>query len=70
MKSIRQRQISYDTAYKWNLNKQTNKQWYRWMYLQDRNRITDVENKLMVTSRETGVGGREGGKNLEIWIDI
>ena len=23
--------------------------WYRWIYLQNRNRVTDVENKLMVT---------------------
>ena len=38
------------------------------MYLQDR--ITDVENKLMVTRGETGEGGREGGRNLETGIDI
>ena len=25
------------------------KKWYQWIYLQNRNRITDVENKLMVT---------------------
>ena len=28
-------------------NKQ--KQWYKWTYLQNRNRITDVENKILVT---------------------
>ena len=42
-KSDRERQISYDIAYMWNL-----KLWYKWTYLQKRNRVTDVENKLMV----------------------
>ena len=41
---VRQRQISYDIAYMWNLKKG-----YKWTYLQSRNRVTDVENKLMVT---------------------
>ena len=39
----RQRQISYIT-YTWNLKKQ-----YKWTYLPKRNRVTDVENELMVT---------------------
>ena len=34
----------------WNLKK--------WTYLQNKNRLTDIENKLMVTKEE-----REGGKN-------
>ena len=34
-------------------------------YLQNRNRITDVENNLMVTRED-----REGGLNWEIKIDI
>ena len=38
-----ERQI-YDIAYMWNLKKQ-----YKWTYLQNRNRVTNVENKLMVT---------------------
>ena len=46
--SNRERQISYDVAYMWNLKK-----WYNWTYLQNRNRVTDVENNLMVT------GGKE-----------
>ena len=29
---------------------------YKWTYLQDRNRVTDVENKLMVTKGEGGEG--------------
>ena len=68
MKSVRQKQISYDIAYMWTLKK-NNKLWYRLMYLQDRNRITDAYNKLMVTRGETGEGGREGGRNLETGID-
>ena len=43
-KSDRERQISYDIAYMWPLKKG-----YKWTYLQNRNRVTDVENKLMVT---------------------
>ena len=49
-KSDRDREISYDIAYMWNLKK-----WYKWTYLQNRNRVTDVENKLMVTK-----GGKQG----------
>ena len=34
----------YDIAYKiWKI-------WYKWTYLQTRNRLTDLENKLMVTN--------------------
>ena len=56
-KSDKEGQISYDIAYMWNLKK-----WYKRTYLQDRNRVTDVENNLMVTSGEIG-----GGINWEIW---
>ena len=38
-KSERERQISYNITFMWNLEK-----WYRWIYLQSRNRVTDVEN--------------------------
>ena len=44
----------------WNLEK-----WYRCSYLQNRNRDTDVENKLMDTEGE----GRDG-MNWEIGVDI
>ena len=40
-KSDRERKISYDKTYKWNL-----KQWYKWTYLQNINRPTDIESKL------------------------
>ena len=30
--------------------------WHKWMYLQNRNRLTDIENKLMITKKERGEG--------------
>ena len=33
------------------------KKWYKWIYLQNRNRLLDTENRLMVTKREKGRGG-------------
>ena len=58
-KSERGKQISYINThthiyiyiYIWNLEK-----WYRWTYLQGRNRDTDVENKCIDTARERRVG--------------
>ena len=44
----------------WNLKK-----WYKWTYLQNRTRITDVENNLMITKGERGKG-----INWEVGIDI
>ena len=49
-KSDRERQISYDIAYMWDLKK-----WYNLTYLQNRNRVTDVKNKH----------GYQGGKGVE-----
>ena len=43
----------HDIAYMWNLKKG-----YIWTYLQNRNRVTDVENKLMGQSQYGGRGGR------------
>ena len=45
----------------WNLEK-----WYRLTYLQGRNRHADVQNGRV----DTGEGGRGGGMNWEIGIDI
>ena len=39
---------------------------YKWTFLQSRNRLIDVENKLMVTKEET----LEGGINDEFGINI
>ena len=50
-KSDRERQISYDITYMWNLKK-----WYKWTHLQSRNRFTDIESKLMVTKGESKEG--------------
>ena len=56
-KSDREGQISYGITYMWNLKK-----WCKWTYLQNRNRLTGVENKLMVTK------GEKGGKDkFGIW---
>ena len=45
-KSDRGRQVSYDITYV------KSKKRYRWIYLQNRNRLTDTENKFMVTKGE------------------
>ena len=42
----------HDITYMWNLKK-----WYKWTYLQNRNRLTDFKNKLMVTKGERLGGG-------------
>ena len=47
-------------TYMWNTEK-----WYRWSYLQSRNRDSDVENKSMDTKV-----GRGGGMDWKIGIDI
>ena len=53
MSVLTEHQISYIlTHIWWNLEK-----WYRWIYLQSRNRDTDAENKYMDTQGEGGVGG-------------
>ena len=50
----------YDITYMWNVKKK--KKWYKWIYLQNRNRLTEIENKLMVTK-----GEREERDKLGIW---
>ena len=59
-KSDRERQISYNITYVWNPEK-----WHRWIYLQNGNRVTDVKNKLKVTS-----GRGRSGIEWEIRTDI
>ena len=60
-KSGREKQISYNITYKWNLKK-----WYKWTYLQNRNRLTGIENKLMVTKGERGGRDKLGVWDLQI----
>ena len=38
------------------------KKWYKWTYLQNRNRLTDIENKF-ITIEEVS-GGRDGREKL------
>ena len=56
-KPDRERQISYDITYMWNLKEK--KKRYKWAYLQNRNRPTDIENKLTVTKEERGGEGSD-----------
>ena len=46
-KSERERRVSYNIAYIWNLEK-----WYRRIYLQGSNGETDIENRLIDMRRE------------------
>ena len=55
-----QRQISYDITYILNLKK-----WYKWTYLQNRNRLADIENKFTVTKGE----GRRDKSGIGGWTD-
>ena len=48
-KSDREGKIPYGITYMWNLK--------NWTYLQNRKRLTAIENKLMVTKGERGRGG-------------
>lgn len=55
-KPDRERQISYDRAYMWNLKKELYKFLCKRTYIQNRNRHTDIEKNFMVTKRERGGG--------------
>ena len=59
-KQDRERQISYNITYMWNLKKRQ-----KWIYSQNRNRLTDIENKLMVTK-----GKKDRRDKLEGWVSI
>ena len=48
-KSEREKQILRVNAYMWNLEK-----WYRWTYLQSRNKDTDLVNKCRAIKGEDG----------------
>ena len=58
-----------DYHIKWGIKANTNyhlhvesKIWHKWTYLRNRNRLTDIENKLMVTKGEIG-----GGDKSRVW---
>ena len=58
IKSNSERQI-YDITYMWNFKK-----WFKLTYLQNRNRLTDIQSTLTVTRRKS----RWGGINQEFGI--
>ena len=60
--SERKRQVPYDITYMRNSLFEESKIWYKRTYLQNRNRLTDIENKLMVTK-----GERAGRDKLGVW---
>jgi len=55
MRSDRERPLSYDVMYMQNQKK---KRLYNLNYLQNRNRLTDLEKELTITG-EKGEGGRD-----------
>ena len=50
MKQVRQRDISYSNKYVESKKK------YKLTYMQNRNRLTDIKNKIMVSKEETSKG--------------
>ena len=50
-KSKRKRQTLYDMTYMWNIKK------YKWIDIQSRNRLIDIDDKLMLTKEKSGVEG-------------
>ena len=55
-------EVMAEMSYKWNL-----KTGYKWTYTQNRNRVTDIPSKLMVTKAS---GGWAAGINWKIGIDM
>ena len=41
------------------------KKWYKWTYLQNRNRLTDIENKTIIIKEDSG--GRDRRDKLWVW---
>ena len=50
-KSEREIQIPYNIIYIWN-----SKIWYKWTYTQNRNRLTDTKNRLVVAEEKEDGG--------------
>ena len=61
-KSERGKRMLYINAYMWNLEK-----WYKWSYLQSRNRDTDIENKHTDTKGEGGEWDELGDRDWHIY---
>ena len=60
-KSDRERQVSHYITYMWNLDYD-----YKWTYLQNRNRFTNLENQLMVTWGKSWGRDRPGAWNWHV----
>ena len=56
LSEVRERKISCDITYKWDLKKKV-----QMNFLQNRNRLIDIENKLVVTK------GERWGDKLRVW---
>ena len=65
VKSEREKQMSYNNVYIWNLEK-----WYTWSYLQSRNRSTDIANKCMYTGGKEVVWEEPGEWDWHIYTNM
>ena len=62
LEMIRLREVSQRKTNIWyHLYVESKKKWYKWIYLQNRNRLTDLEYKLMVIK-----GERQGRDKLGV----
>jgi len=59
-KPVRERQILYDFTHMWNLRNKTNEQ--RKKETKQKNRLLNIENKLVTARREVGEGMGEKGE--------
>jgi len=64
-KSEREKQISYINVYMWNPEN-----WYRWTYLQGRNRDADIENEYVDTEERRRVWNELGDWGWHTYIYI
>ena len=61
--SDREKQISYDIAYMQNLKKKL-KKWYKWTYLQNINKLTNIETRDQIYGYQGNCAGRD---RLRVW---
>ena len=54
---IKRSKSEKDKHHMTQLYSESKKKWHKWTYLQNRNRLIDIENKSMVTEGERGVEG-------------
>jgi len=57
LEKIKLSEVSQKKTNIWyHLHMESKKKLYKWAYLQNRNILTDIENKLMITKEEAGMG--------------